>query len=86
MIRRALITLALAGSTLAGYYGRELQDALDRTAENPIGPYQTIVNTDVFKTHTRTGRVWVFKHDREDEKKWYWIELVDRPGSQARKG
>jgi hypothetical protein len=58
-MKRALIILAMAGSALAGYYGREAQDVIDRSAENPIGPYEIKgIEGNIIKVHTRTGRSW----------------------------
>jgi hypothetical protein len=71
-MKRAFIILAMAGSALAGYLGREVQDCIVRGVENPIGPYQVKDAPGyLLKTHIRTGRVWVYGEKSE----FRWLEL-----------
>jgi hypothetical protein len=80
-MKRTLIILAMAGSALAGYYGREAQDVFDRSVKAPIGPYQATVTPlgQLVKTHTRTGRVWVLVRERKDSERFVWVEEKDTP-------
>lgn len=67
------MVLAFASTALAGYYGREWQDVIDRNAANPIGPYEVRwVDGGWMKTHPRTGRMWVFFAKKPDLQ---WVEF-----------